>query len=259
MFWKSAIKFKMAPMSTDFTIAAYRTLLEAASGAGYGVADFDNIDPEARQIVLRHDVDFWPEASLPLADVEHSLGLSAWYFFLVRSDAYTIASPNTVAVLKRLRQLGHRIGLHFDTSLFPDDPVVLNDEARWECDVLEHISAGPVDCVSFHRPAPYLLNSEDLIAGRIHAYQPRFFRDIGYVSDSRGAWRHGHPLDSPAFRDRRAFQLLTHPIWWATDCAGDREAALVQYERDRARKIRGVLAETVTGYDANHGSIDGEV
>ncbi|MBT3172708.1 MAG: hypothetical protein HN333_14900, partial [Rhodospirillaceae bacterium] len=73
-----------------------------------------------------------------------------------------------------------------------------------------------VPMISFHRPAPALQGREGRIAGRMHAYEPRFFREIGYCSDSRGAWRHGHPLDHAAVVKGKALQLLIHPLWWIT-------------------------------------------
>jgi hypothetical protein len=55
------------------------------------------------------------------------------------------------------------------------------------------------------------------LPGFVSAYDKRVFSDIGFVSDSRGGWYHGHPLDHPAVKARRALQLLTHPIWWTSE------------------------------------------
>ena len=68
--------------------------------------------------------------------------------------------------------------------------------------------------ISFHRPQPNLMPFDRPLAGRSNTYESRFFEDIGYCSDSRGAWRHGHPLQHAALAEGRALQLLTHAIWW---------------------------------------------
>ena len=49
-----------------------------------------------------------------------------------------------------------------------------------------------------------------------HTYEPKFVKDIGYCSDSRGGWHHGHPLSHSSVKEGKALQLLTHPIWWIT-------------------------------------------
>jgi hypothetical protein len=43
---------------------------------------------------------------------------------------------------------------------------------------------------------------------------PLFSGPIHYRADSRGLWRYGEPLESPAFLAGRPLHLLVHPIWW---------------------------------------------
>ena len=52
------------------------------------------------------------------------------------------------------------------------------------------------------------------LADRRNTYESKFFKEIGYCSDSRGGWHHGSPLDHAALGEGRALQLLTHAIWW---------------------------------------------
>lgn len=92
--------------------------------------------------------------------------------------------------------------------------------------------------ISFHRPAQTLLGIDRKLAGRQHAYEPRFFSDIAYVSDSQGLFRYGHPLDHEAFKARRAMQLLTHPIWWPEREAVDKMALLEGFLASRASLLQ---------------------
>jgi len=55
-----------------FDLAHYRELIEAARSGGYGFAFFDR-DPQARTLLLRHDVDLSLEAALRMAELEHEL------------------------------------------------------------------------------------------------------------------------------------------------------------------------------------------
>ncbi|NMM45596.1 hypothetical protein HH303_13960 [Rhodospirillaceae bacterium KN72] len=239
----------------DFTRAAYRDLLSALLARGYRGTSFSGVVPSRSDLLLRHDIDLWPEIALELARIESDLGLSAEYFFLMNSPLYDPQASAIRQVMVELRAMGHGVGLHFDAALYDDDPDVLDREAARECRDLEAYSEGPVTLVSFHRPAPSLLGRPEPIAGRAHSYQPLYFSDIGYCSDSRGAWRHGHPLDHPAVAKGRAIQLLTHPVWWATDCGGDRDAALAAFVAARGEWVKPAIAETVTGYSAEIGRI----
>ncbi len=198
----------------DFTLPGYAALLDRFGEHGYTTVDFEAAVPGARHLVLRHDLDLSVEAALPMAELEAERGIRASYFVQLRSALYnTFAEPSFGALL-RLTEMNHSIGLHFDAALYGDEPAVLDRAAADECSALEAMLGRPVGMISFHRPAPALQGREGRVAGRMHAYEPRFFEAIGYCSDSRGAWRHGHPLDHPAVASGQALQLLIHPMWW---------------------------------------------
>lgn len=195
-----------------FSTAGYADLVRVLLGRGYAVRSFAEAEPDARHLILRHDIDMSLEAAVPIAEAEAALGARAVYFVLVRSELYNPFAPDGAAALARIASLGHEIGLHFDAALY--DEATLEDAAARECAMLETFTERQVRTISFHRPHASLLGRAGTLAGRRHAYEPCFFRDMGYSSDSRGAWRHGHPLAHEAVAKGRALQLLTHPIWW---------------------------------------------
>lgn len=196
----------------SFSIAGYTALVRALLARGYAVRGFADAEPEARHLILRHDIDMSLEAAVPIAEAEAALGAKAVYFVLVRSELYNPFAPDGVVALARIASLGHEIGLHFDAALYPE--TALEAAAARECTVLETLLERPVHTISFHRPHPSLLGRAGTLASRRHAYEPHFFRDMGYCSDSRGGWYRGHPLAHEAVAAGRALQLLTHPIWW---------------------------------------------
>lgn len=206
-------------MAADFTLAGYRTLLENLLGAGYDVRGYANADPAARHLILRHDLDMSLQAAEPVAQIEAELGVKGHYFVLLRTEMYNPFSGAARESLDAIRGHGHAVGLHLDASLYPDDPAALDDAAARECVALEAATGAPVEVISFHRPAKALVGYERPLAERRHAYEPRFVEDMGYVSDSRGAWHHGHPLEHPAVAGGWGLQLLTHPVWWAQEHA----------------------------------------
>src|SRR5262245_24675671 len=106
-------------MKHQFTLDAYRELLRRLVSLGYQTTDFQGADPAKRHLVLRHDVDMTLESAVRMATVEAELKLPACYFVLVRNGLYNPFSGLATAAMQQLGGLGHEIGLHFDTSLYP--------------------------------------------------------------------------------------------------------------------------------------------
>jgi len=107
----------------DFSLDIYRTLLEALQAKGYRLISYaDYLKGEERKatdeklVILRHDVDARPQNSLKTAQIEHSLGAKATYYFRVGKES------NDPQAIKAIAQLGHEIGYHYeDMSLCGGD------------------------------------------------------------------------------------------------------------------------------------------
>lgn len=201
-------------MSDGFSLEGYHELLSNFADLGYQAVSYDRSRPDAAHLILRHDIDMSIDAAVEMAEVEAAAGVASHYFVLLRSELYNPFSKNGLKGLRRILTLGHDVGLHFDASLYGNSEVELDEAAERECSVLEHMLDRRVTVITFHRPAKALLNRAAPLARRLHGYQPRFFRDIGYCSDSRGGWHHDHPLAHTSVAKKTALQLLTHPIWW---------------------------------------------
>ncbi|MGB8275820.1 MAG: hypothetical protein WCF16_11215 [Alphaproteobacteria bacterium] len=232
----------------DFTLPAYRDLLQALRTRGYEARSFPAADPRQRHLVLRHDLDMSIEAALPVAALEADLGMAATYFVLLRTEMYNPFSAASRRDLLLLADQAHAIGLHFDASLYDQDWAALEAGAAVECRVLEDILGRPVEIVSFHRPAEHLLGQDRPLAGRRHTYEPRFFRDMGYCSDSRGEWRFGRPLAHEAVAKGAALQLATHPIWWVAGEGESVRAKLDRFALARFDLLRAELARNCVTY-----------
>ena len=229
-------------MSLDFTLDSYEALIRDLLDRGYEPVDFESADPAAEHLILRHDIDMSIEAAQRLAAVEADIGVVATYFVLLRTELYNPWSDHGRRQLDVIAEQGHEIGLHLDASLYPDNWAALEAAAEEECSVLEALVGKPVRTISFHRPATTLLGRVGTLAGRRHAYEPRYFSEMGYCSDSLGAWQHGAPLDHPAITAGTALQLLTHPIWWVGEAASPQKR-LRQFLSTREGKLDRALAE----------------
>src|SRR5205814_7687515 len=94
-------------LSCAFDLDHYVELLDAARGGGYRFAFFDR-EPQAGDLLLRHDVDMSLESAVTMAELEAERDVAATYFLMTRSDFYNLDAPSGVAALARLRELGHR-------------------------------------------------------------------------------------------------------------------------------------------------------
>lgn len=242
----TATDTKRAP----FTLDGYAEMIRAFEDRGFRARTFAESTPTRADLLLRHDVDQCLDAACALAEIEHDNGWPSIYFILVRTDMYNVLSRQGGAQLGRLRALGREIGLHLDPSLYDSELTALDRGAAVEIAALESALDLPVAMVSFHRPAKWLQGLAAPIADRPHAYQPRYFSEIGYCSDSRGGWHHGHPLDHPAVAAGTALQLLTHAVWWAYDGSPQQRLAAVLARRERA--IDRELAENCSIYHPKH-------
>ena len=225
--------------STEFSVMGYKLLVTQFLDANYRFCDFTQKSSDERVVIFRHDIDFSTQAARDLANLEAELGITSTYFFLIRSPFYNIYEPATLSHIREINSLGHNIGLHFDASLYDNSFTCLDYAANKECEILEKIVGLSPEFISFHRPTKSLLGLDKKVGGRDHSYNTRFFRDFGYVSDSRGEWRFGPPDKHQAFADGKGMQVLTHPIWWMTE------------GQTASKKITNFIAERVRQVSQN--------
>lgn len=235
-------------MAEEFSRSGYRALIQAFLERGYLARGYEEARADQKHLILRHDLDMSLQAACPIAEIEHDLGVRGHYFVLLRTEMYNLFSPAGQSSLKDIQKLGHEIGLHFDAAPYVDNLAELDAAAELECRILEDAAGAPVRMISFHRPAKILLGYAKRLGGRRHAYEPSFFSDMGYVSDSRGGWHHGSPLDHEAYKTGRAIQLLTHPVWWTGSADMSPQNKLDRFVDERYELLRSELAANCETY-----------
>ena len=202
-------------MTCRFDLAHYGELLEAARAGGYRFAFFDG-EPRPGDLLLRHDVDLSLEAALEMAELEARRGARATYFLMTESVFYNLASPVGRDALARLRELGHRVGLH---AVWP----------RAELDERFHA------VIAWHNPDPTYMSEP--IEGAENVMAARWFSPATYRSDSNQHWRHGCPHDALAAAEFPWLQLLIHPELWVYPGATMRETMLALLDAERATRL----------------------
>lgn len=200
-------------MSCDFSLAHYRALLGAARDGGYRFAHFDD-SPGLGDLLLRHDVDLSLDAALTMAELEAEEGASATYFLMTESVFYNLASPEGVGALVRLRELGHRVGLH---AVYPRAVV----DERFDA------------VVAWHNPDPEYMTAP--MDGALNVMQEGWFDPATYRSDSNQQWRFGCPHEELRAGAFPWLQLLTHPEIWVYpgSTMGQTMRAMLDAERER--------------------------
>jgi hypothetical protein len=202
-------------VSCGFHLGHYRELLEAAQTGGYRWAGFDR-EPEAGDLLLRHDVDLSLEAAVALAELEAEAGAWATYFLMRESVFYNLDSAEGRSALERLRALGHRVGLH---AVWPNAEL----DGRFD----------PV--VAWHNPDPPFMSEP--VEGAVNVMSPPWFTQGHYRSDSNQHWRSGCPHDELARGEPEWLQLLTHPEIWVYGGATMRETMLTMLDAERERRL----------------------
>jgi hypothetical protein len=184
-------------MSWD--LDAYGALLDAARG--YRFVHFEH-EPREGEIFLRHDVDLSLAAAVQMAELEAARDVSATYFLMTRSVFYNLASAEGERAIERLRELGHRVGLH---AVHPH----VDFDERFD----------PV--LAWHNPDPEFMDAP--VEGLVNVMAPPWFDRAHYRSDSNQHWRSGDPTPALAAREFDWLQLLTHPEIWAFEGGTMRE------------------------------------
>ena len=221
-----------------FGVDAFADLLVALRDSGADLKPVSAMpDPVSRRVAyVRHDIDLHLTGVERMAQVEADLGVSATYFILVTQHYNPLYPPNR-AVLHRLVELGHEIGLHYDLTTYPEDAAAALAHLDWEVGVLAGAAGAPVRCISMHQPYRGRPDIFRELSTFIHPHNPAFGANLTYVSDSCRAWRDESLLEfvNGGDLDGRLL-LLAHPeAWLAPDIA------------DRMSYLERVLLPNVTG------------
>ena len=167
----------------------------------------------SRYIALRHDIDFAPQYSLEMAELEHDAGIASTFFVLVDGQFYDPLRSDVIRQLRRIHSLGHEIGLHFAVSSSVHEN--LGDEVAFRMKILSELVAAPVRSYSQHDPVNAGFARVELPPGHppcVDVSEVIRDRDLLYVSDSAMMWRR-YTFET-ALEEDRNLCLLAHPHSW---------------------------------------------
>ena len=210
-------------MKCEFSLTHYKECIELARDKGYRiipVKEIANLEP-GKIILLQHDIDFSLEYAYELANFEYDLGIKSSYYLYLHSELYNALSPKGMGMIKQMKDMGHELGLHYDSRYL----------LHCEGNIMHDLTQEKQMTYSQHWPA-----SNDRLKGDISE-----IKYVKYISDSGRNWREGCMCQHIGKHSQ--LRISTHPEWWIGGGV-DRWNAIcnmfVNYQATLARNITDV-------------------
>jgi hypothetical protein len=225
-----------------FSYNEYRNIISLVK-SHLPIVDFSEVTEKTEKFcVLRHDIEFSIDRAYELAKVEKELGVISTYTVQVRNNTYNALSEKNINLVKKIKDLGHHIGLHQNPPLMDLDK--LKTYVSVDIQMLEYYYGFRVDRFAFHRPKKEYLKEYFQLDGKINCYDKKFFHyfdkkpnkiNVLYLADSNHEWKYGYPLDYD-FSKVDKLQLLTHPYSWTVN-GGDNYGNFLSLIRERNNEL----------------------
>lgn len=233
----------------DFTYQGYSKLLDYLRQKGFEFSPYSNnlID---KLIFLRHDIDFSLEDALTFAKLENELGVQSTFFLQLGSPFYNLLNIESRKIISQIIELGHDIGLHFDTvnyKYFSYNDLLT--KINYEIGVLESIIGKEVVLYSFHRPASNPTIHDQLLFDERYVHS-RKFDSKKYISDSKMHFREDliSYIENDAFN---SYQINLHPIWYKNN-NNDIEHRLLDFLIRTEKKTIELIQKNTDGFHFNN-------
>jgi hypothetical protein len=215
----------MADSWEDFTDDSYRGIIRAARER-YSFEPFGT-EADRPHVLWRHDVDYSVHRALRLAEIEADAGVRSTYFVLLHSVFYNLLEPSVFQRVRRLLELGHDLGLHFDLAFYGGfaDVDELGGRIAYEAEVLSEFFKRKISAFSFHNTTVVDHSHYadlDRVAGLINTNGRSLMERYSYVSDSNCYWRFRRLPEVIDKGSDERLQVLTHPECWQGEAMSPR-------------------------------------
>lgn len=223
----------------DFTLANYKRLIQLAKNKGfYFILHKNEYVADRKDIIWRHDVEFEPNIALQMAKIESDLGVQATYFFQLHSEYYNLVDKHYRDVFHQIKDLGHHVGLHFDSAYWGiRNENDLDKFIAIDRQYLETNLGVEIDTFSFHNTTPFTQSClEYRYGGLINVYASFFKQNYNYCGDSLGYWRFDRLEDVLNDSNIQHLQVLTHDANWSDEILSPR-ARLRKVFQERAKNL----------------------
>lgn len=221
-----------------FTITHYAEIVKLAKDMGFEfILHKDEFKPNRKDIIWRHDVEFSPDIALKMAEIENELDVTATYFFQIHSEFYNTLERYMSDILFKIRDLGHHIGLHYDSHYYNvNNEETLERTLRQDKAYFEQVFDLKLDTFSFHETTPFILGCQkERYGGMLNVYSKKIKDNYQYCADSTGYWR--YEILDEVLRDEkvRHLQVLTHDAMWSEEVLSPRQRVRTSIQANAER------------------------
>ncbi|MFW6383317.1 MAG: hypothetical protein ACOCZQ_01595, partial [Nanoarchaeota archaeon] len=199
----------------DFSLEHYREILRKIKKS-HKTLSFKDANKMGKKIldiekfvIMRHDVEFSLRSAKRLAEIENEEDITSTFFILQTGD-YNPFEEYNANIIKKILELGHDIGLHYDAALFERFNLEPEQIARQQLEMFETFFNTKIYAMSSHMP----MRSGKTFAlpGITDVYDPLYLNEIKYLSDSTQSWREGVVTENlPKYPK---IHLLMHEYLW---------------------------------------------
>lgn len=175
----------------DFTVTQYQKLLQSLIQQDYHFQTFEDFlrNPQEKVIILRHDVDLYPQNSLVFAKIQAENNVKGVYYFRAVPESWDDT------IIKKIAELGHEVGYHYEnlTTCKGDIEAGFND---FKANLEKLRKLVPVSTICMHGSPMSKYDSKDL--WKKYKYkdlgiigEPYFdvnFNEVFYLTDTGRKW-----------------------------------------------------------------------
>jgi len=194
----------------DFSYRFYENTLKELQ-KNHEFVFLDNVSNN--DVILRHDIDIALEPALKMAKIENKLGISSTFFILFQSSFYNPFSVSSLKIIKEILDLDHRIGFHYDSSVYIKNHLRPKEIIMKEIDIMNKYYDTSIREIAAHNPTTND-KLKIILPGIIDADSKKFKENRKYLSDSVQNWREGSFSN---YISEKNLYILIHPIWWSKD------------------------------------------
>ena len=193
-------------------------------------------------VLLRHDIDYSLTYALDLAKLETKHKIKSTYFILLHSQYYNALSSINSKIIQKISNLGHEIGLHFDSDFLTIGKTKSLQELKDESKILSRLIGKQIKSFAPHNPSINTLKNFNFIKKNfINPYAQEIIDSCTYLSDSSQNWRNG--CMCRYIEKINKIQILTHPIWWNTN-QKTRNQNLIKLQKNSLKKFDHEIHKT---------------
>ena len=139
--------------SSMFDLHNYRDILLAFKNHDYHFNLIRSVAEEInnKTVFLRHDIDLYLFKSEEMARVEYELNSQSTYYVLLTGH-YNIFQEENIKILKKIKDMGHDIGLHYDLCYFPKSFNEAYQMLKWKVEILNKLIGIDIRTITTHQP-----------------------------------------------------------------------------------------------------------